>query len=287
MSEPVRRSHRLKSGALSFLDWGGRARRTLLFSHANGFNARTYTKLLTPLAGDFRVFACDLRGHGRTTLPQSRGLAQDWSVFAEDLVVFLAGLGDGPVVLAGHSLGATASLFAAARAPDLVAALVLAEPVLLPPAQEDARGANNSLAQMAAQRRSTFASFADAFGYYRGRGIFARWPEEIVADYLAGGLAEAADGSFRLACTPEWESEIFRDAPLGIAHIAAGLACPLAILRGGIASTATADEVAEIRRLKPETRVVTIEGASHFLPIEEPACVRDEIRRFALCAPAG
>jgi pimeloyl-ACP methyl ester carboxylesterase len=276
----------LESGTLSFLDWGGPQRRTLLFSHANGFNAQTYTALLAPLARDFRVLACDLRGHGHTNLPASPGLANGWSIFADDIVGFLGALGDAPVVLAGHSLGATASLVAATRAPDLVRALVLVEPVLLPIIPNGTRGANNSLAQMAAQRRNMFSSFAGALDYYRGRGIFARWPEQVIADYLAGGLLDAADGSFRLACMPEWESEIFRDAPLGIGNVVAGVRCPLAILRGSVASTATAGELAKVERLKPDTQVLTVEGASHFLPIEEPARVRDEIRRFANGDPA-
>lgn len=271
----------LESGALSVLDWDGPARPTLLFSHANGFNAQTYVELLSPLAGDLRVLACDLRGHGRTTLPATPGLAKDWSVFADDLIALLTQLDERPAVLTGHSLGATASLFAAARAPDRVAALVLAEPVFLAPLPDGERRSNNSLAQMAAQRRDSFASLQCALDYYRGRGIFARWPDRVVADYLEGGLVEVGDGSLRLACSPEWESEIFRDAPLGIGKIAADVSCPLTILRGSVASTATAGEVADIVRLKPDTRVVEVEGATHFLPIEEPERVREEIRRFA------
>lgn len=284
-TQPLRRSHRLKAGALSVLDWNGRSRTGLIFSHANGFNAQTYTGLLTPLAPDFHVLACDLRGHGRTALPATPGLARDWSIFADDIVAFVEELGADPLVLAGHSLGATASLFAAARAPHLVAALVLVEPVLLPPVPENVRGANNGLAQAAAQRRSVFPSIAAALDYYRGRGIFARWPDAAVEDYLAGGLIEQADGNFLLACAPEWEAEIFRDAPLGIAKIAAHVKCPVMILRGGAASTATTDEVGEISRLKPDARIVTIEGATHFLPIEKPERVREEIRRFVASDP--
>jgi pimeloyl-ACP methyl ester carboxylesterase len=271
----------LGSGTLSCLDWGGPRKRTLLFSHANGFNAQTYTTLLAPLAEDFRVIACDLRGHGRSTLSTGAGLAKGWSVFAEDLRALVAEMADGPVVLAGHSLGATASLMAAAHLAGRVHALVLVEPVLLQPVPSGTRGPANSLAQMAAQRRSNFPSFDAALDYFRNRGIFARWPEQIVADYLAGGLAKTTDGTMRLACSPEWESEIFTDPPFGIAGIVHDVACPLTILRGSFASTATEQQVAAILRLKPDTRVVTIEGASHFLPIEQPERVREEIRRFS------
>jgi pimeloyl-ACP methyl ester carboxylesterase len=285
VTEFVRRSHMLGSGALSCLDWGGAHARDLIFSHANGFNAQTYTSLLAPLADEFRVLACDLRGHGRSSPPATPELAKDWAIFSEDLEALITEATIGPVVLAGHSLGATASLMAAALPGTRVHAVVLAEPVLLPRVTSGTRGPANSLAQMAAQRRRNFTSFDSALDYFRNRGIFARWPEQVVADYLAGGLVETAEGDLRLACSPEWESAIFSDPPLGIAGIVQNVACPLTILRGSVASTATEQEVAEILRLKPDTRVVTVEGASHFLPIEEPERVREEIRRFAAGPP--
>lgn len=277
----VRRAHALgQSGAMSCLEAGDPRNQKLVFSHANGFNGATYRTLLAPLAATFHVIACDLRGHGATTLPADEGLAKGWSVFADDLIALLAGMGSSPAILSGHSLGATASLFAAAKAPDRIAALVLAEPVLLPPPVDARHVTNNSLAQMAAQRRDTFPSAEAAFDYYRNRGIFTHLPDAVFADYIAGGVA-GPEGAVRLSCAPAWESEIFRDAPLGIAGVARHVACPLTILRGSFASTAVEQQVAIVRQVKAATRVITIEGATHFLPIEKPEYVREEIRRVA------
>jgi pimeloyl-ACP methyl ester carboxylesterase len=280
--EPVRRSFGMKAGIISCLEWNsGTAAETLLFAHANGFNAQTYRALLAPLSAEFRIIACDLRGHGFTTLPARPGLVKGWSIFRDDLLGLADEISENPVILAGHSLGAIASLMAAAGSSTHVRSLVLVEPVMLSPPLNDKRGGSNSLAEMAAQRRSVFPSVQVALDYYRNRGIFARWPETARADYLAGGLIDNGDGMLRLACVPKWEAEIFRETPFGIAAIAAQVKCPITVLRGTVASTVPDDQVAVLLRLRPDARVVTIEGASHFLPMEERERTCEEMLRAA------
>ena len=262
---------------MSCLEWRAPDAETMIFVHATGFNAETYRALLARLASQFHVFACDQRGHGFSTLPTRPGLAEGWTIFRDDLVGLLAQLSGGPVIVAGHSLGATVGLMAAAADSSLVRALILVEPVLAPPHGAENRKPSTGLAQRAAQRRSIFPSREAALDSYRGRGIFASWPDSAITDYLAGGLIEAGDGSWRLACAPAWEAEIFHEAPGGVAQVARDIACPLTILHGSIASTATASELALIRRLKPDAQMLALEGGTHFLPIEQPGRVAEQM----------
>lgn len=271
----------MPGGEISCIAWEGPHAATLLFVHANGFNAQTYLGLLAPLAGSLDVFACDLRGHGFSTLPAASGSAKGWKIFTEDLVGLLGALGREPFVLAGHSLGATTSLMTAVLAPERVRALVLVEPVLLPPTGEAAAPPPNLLAERAAVRRAVFASTFAAFEAYRGRSIFASWPDAVLKNYLEGGLVENDDGTWRLACAPAWEAEIFRGAPRGLAHIAENVACPVTVLQGAVGSATSDQQLAELLRAKPDARIVRVRDASHFLPMENPQPVRDEIRRIA------
>ena len=62
----------------------------IIFSHANGFNARTYRTILQPLAGDLRILAIDLRGHGASSLPTVIEGRQGWMEFRDDLLALLA-----------------------------------------------------------------------------------------------------------------------------------------------------------------------------------------------------
>jgi pimeloyl-ACP methyl ester carboxylesterase len=280
--EPVRRSIATVTGAMSCLEWATTTpTATLIFAHANGFNARTYRTLLAPLAANIHIIACDLRGHGLSKLSAEPGLVRDWTIFRDDLHALAEATSDSPVIIAGHSLGATASLMAAAKLPERVRALVLLEPVLLPPIPAGGHGSPHSLAEMAAQRRNLFPSFAVALDYYRNRGIFAHWPEQVLADYLTDGLVDNGDGTKRLACAPEWEAAIFREVPFGIAAIAGDVKCPITLLRGSVASTSSDDQITVLLRARPDATIITIEGANHFLPLERPDRPREEIRRAA------
>jgi pimeloyl-ACP methyl ester carboxylesterase len=284
MNNPVRKSMNMADGAVSYLEWQVNAPR-LHFAHANGFNAETYRTLVHPLAERFHIFASDARGHGFTTLPTMPGLAKGWRIFRDDLSKLLERLG-APMILAGHSMGATASVMTAAMHPSLVRGLILVEPVFVPAWQWRVAhfmrrvGLKNKvpdLATRAEKRRAIFDSFETAESAYRGRGAFKSWPHEIVQDYLKGGLLPA-NGQMRLACVPAWEAECFRETPLNIPRLGRFIKCPVTIIHGE-GGTCRDEEAAIFARAHGKTRVVKIAGASHFLPMEHPGIVREEIIR--------
>jgi pimeloyl-ACP methyl ester carboxylesterase len=291
MAELARKNLTLADGEVSYLE-GAEGAPLLHFAHATGFNAETYRSLLTPLQGRFRVTACDQRGHGFTTLPAQPGPQADWTTFGDDLARILDTLDpSAPVVLAGHSMGAITSLMVAAAHPERVRGLVLVEPVLVPRFSRliaramrlIGRGPppGSNLAEMAAKRRAIFPSFEMALSSYRGRGAFKTWPEATVADYLRGGLIPTGNGTeMRLACDPLWESAVFQHAPPGGASLAAKVRCPLTLVYAETSNTTRASEVALIERLKRDARIVQVPGTTHFLPMERPDVVQDEIARL-------
>jgi len=275
MRDPARKYIAMPGGAVSVVVWPAEAP-LLHFAHANGFNAGTYRGLLSPLVGQFDIVAGDARGHGFTTLPATPGLARDWTIFRDDLLAVLDRIAPQGAILAGHSMGATASLMAAALRPEKVRALVLVEPVLVP---KGIAAGDNELARRAEKRRDAFASLEEVFALYRGRGAFKTWPDETLRDYLSGGLVPAEDG-VRLACRPAWEAEDFRSTPPGVSELAGSLRCPVTLIHAAD-GTAWQSEVAIFKQLCPATRVVSKEGATHFLPMEFPDLVREEIVRIA------
>lgn len=276
---PVRIAVELDAGEMSCLEWSNAQGPALIFSHANGFNAQTYSKLLEPLARSLYIIACDLRGHGFSTLPTAEGMAKNWTVFCDDLIATMDTISPQPAVLAGHSLGAMTSLMAAARLRERVRAVLLVEPVLIPPLRQGDEAGAGELARRAERRRNVFPSHEAAFEAYRGRGIFVFWPDDVVADYLRGGLIEQEDGTVRLACAPAWEADVFRGAPHDLASLAAEVTCPITIMVGTKASSTSHQQLDIIRTLRPDTRIVSVPGATHFLPMEHPEAVREEFLR--------
>jgi pimeloyl-ACP methyl ester carboxylesterase len=285
ISLPV--ANRWGEGRMAVLDFGEADRPVdLVFVHANGFNALTYRSLLAPLSGSLRLWAPDLRGHGGTLLPADPRSRRSWADHGDDLVALLDAIDGPPVVLSGHSMGATSALLAAAERPDRVAGLVLFDPVIwdrwavaafqLP--LLDRLASRIPLVKAARRRRAVFDSREQAMAAYTGRGAFKGWPEMMLADYLVDGLVESEDG-FTLACTPEWEASNYGAQSHDPWRALRRLDCPVRILRGETGSTC---RIREQPRGLPHVTVETVPGTNHCLPMLRPDIARDALFEAAV-----
>ncbi|MCR5878262.1 alpha/beta fold hydrolase [Phenylobacterium sp. J367] len=272
-----------RGGEMAALEFGPADRPVdIVWSHANGFNARTYRSILAPLATDFRILALDLRGHGASSLPAVIEGRDGWSEFREDLLALLRAATEGPVVLGGHSMGGTSSLLAAAAEPERVKALALFDPVLVHTpgrrSEEEPAIANSPLAAGAERRRADFPSREAAFEAYRGRGAFRTWSEEQLADYVEGGFRDAAGGGVTLACTPAWEASNFRSHNYDPWAAFRATRCPVRVFRAAEGTTARLDDHLPELEATGRIRVETVPGTTHFLPMERPELVRAALR---------
>ena len=271
-----------RGGAMAVLDFGPPDRPVdVVFSHANGFNARTYRSILAPLAGSLRILAVDMRGHGASTLPAEVETRGGWNDFRDDLLAFLDAEADGPVVLAGHSMGGTSSLLAAAHAPAQVRALALFDPVIFPLGVARDTMGDNPLADGAQRRRAVFPSKAAVVEAYTGRGAFRTWRAEQLADYVEAGFRETEAGEVTLTCAPAWEASNFRTHNYDPWAAFRATRCPIRILRAEIGSTARLDEGLSELEATGRVRVDLIPETSHFLPMERPDLVREALAAVA------
>jgi pimeloyl-ACP methyl ester carboxylesterase len=97
------------------------------FSHANGFPAGVYQQFLAELNQRFDVYAIQSRA---TQINAGKPDHNNWEIFADDLIRQIE-TQDKPVIAIGHSLGASCTVLAAIKRPDLFKALVLIEPAML------------------------------------------------------------------------------------------------------------------------------------------------------------
>ncbi|MCC7268548.1 MAG: alpha/beta hydrolase [Caulobacteraceae bacterium] len=267
---------------MAVLEWGPPDRPVdVLWSHANGFNGRTYTSLLAPLGRTLRVMAIDLRGHGATRLPTQMEGRTSWHGLRDDLLALLEALDGPPVVLAGHSMGGATSLMAAAEAPARVKALGLFDPVIMSPdavrGADPAQFAESPLAVGARRRRAVFDSREAVLAAYTGRGAFKTWPLEMVADYVAGGFVDRDDGQVELACAPAWEASNFTSHQHDTAGAFARTRCPVEVWRAEEGSTCRFEPDPDGGRI----RVETVPGTTHFLPMERRELVRERLAALA------
>jgi pimeloyl-ACP methyl ester carboxylesterase len=277
---------RLPDGEMAALDFGDERRPVdVVFLHATGFNAMTYRSILAPLSPGLRILAVDQRGHGASRLPAEPLKLRSWKPYRDDLLALLSALAGPPPVLAGHSMGGTVSLLAAAARPAAVSGLVLFDPVVLNRWQTIAAllpGGSKAmkrspLALGAAKRRSVFDSVEAVFAAYKGRGAFKTWSDIMLADYVAGGFLERPDGKVQLACDPLMEAAIFANHGHNAWAAAARVKAPFRVFKAEHGSTCKIGSGEAFFAGNRRSSLSTVAGSTHFLPMERPDVVRDAL----------
>lgn len=110
--------------SIAYFDEGGGA--PLVFLHAFPLNATMWRPQLERLPPGWRGLAPDLRGFGHSTR-QDAAPARHVADHAADVLALLDAEVEGPVVLAGLSMGGYVAFECWRQRPDLIAALVLAD----------------------------------------------------------------------------------------------------------------------------------------------------------------
>lgn len=268
---------------------GGPARAPgLLLGHANGLAAGSYGPWLLELVRHRRVFAFDARGHGGATWPEGP-LDQVFHVdrFTDDLALVAhavkARLGDAPLLMVGHSLGAAAALRLAARGEVPWSRALLFEPPVFPPPHlphfAEALAKQTPLIERSAGRRAHWQS-PEALAVLLGaRGAFARFRPDLLAAHCRATLRPLPEGGYALACPPAVESAIFLSHRAGdtwsrLRRIAA----PIHLVSGdpalperGWVSALMPDMAREI----PGARLTTLAATDHMMLFEQPEPCRD------------
>ena len=275
-----------RSGALHVLEWDGPGTDapTILFMHANGFNANTYKRILAPLAERFPIVVFDIRGHGKSTLPADPNEPRaNWTTFRDDLLALIDALDRDQYILSGHSFGGTMALWATQSVPGNVTGIVMCDPVIIPVwAGRMVRLFNRvNLGHLlipwikgATNRRATFPSTEDMFTSFQGRGPFRNWSDDILTDYIADGARSMPDGQVTLTCAPAWEAAIYKAQVNDFWRHLDRVTCPVHVLWAEKDTTMHPFAARLLKRRVPHVTFERVPGASHLLPMEHPDLVQ-------------
>ncbi|MGL5876228.1 MAG: alpha/beta fold hydrolase, partial [Xenococcaceae cyanobacterium] len=103
-----------------------RPKPVMVFVHGWGGSSRYWQSTAEALAGEFDCLLYDLRGFGRSSLPEPvPAIAYDMEEYAEDLALLLNALGLDEVYLNAHSMGASIATFFLNRYGDRVKQAIL------------------------------------------------------------------------------------------------------------------------------------------------------------------
>jgi pimeloyl-ACP methyl ester carboxylesterase len=158
--------------SIHYLAWGEPGRRGLLFVHGGGAHAHWWTHVAASFAGQFRVLAVDLSGHGDSGHRPEYAFEQ-WT----DEVIAVAADGDiaGPPVVVGHSMGGFVTVATAALHGEHLAGVIVCDS---PVAEPDPEVESYRLRE-AFGRPRTYASVDEALERFRTVP-----PQEHYLDYV-------------------------------------------------------------------------------------------------------
>jgi pimeloyl-ACP methyl ester carboxylesterase len=102
-----------------------RKKPVMVFLHGWGGSARYWRSTAVALSDQFNCLLYDLRGFGRSRLPDTSDLSYELEEYAEDLAIFLEQLGLKTVYLNAHSMGASVATLFLNRYPEKVNKAIL------------------------------------------------------------------------------------------------------------------------------------------------------------------
>lgn len=268
-------------------------RPALLFSHANGFNAGCYVPFLARLAGEFQVFAFDLRGHGRSTGPDPAGPdAYDLADMGRDLAAIASLVrqrlpAETALHFVSHSVGGHIAILQQAHAePVPWATMTMFEPPLHPPHEHRLHvdsSAHSDVFQNWALRRPTWYDDEAAWEKGSRAGMFSAFSEEMRAQYLHAAVAREPDGRLRLRCPGAVEAAIYLACDrTNSTEVARALRMPVMIYandpRVGRGRRWLVEMLGEVADSLPHGQGRVMLGHGHLMVQEDPDLCAEAVR---------
>jgi non-heme chloroperoxidase len=256
----------------------------VIFVHGSLSDYSYWQGQMAPFAEKYRVLAYSRRYNWPNENPARKGYSA--AADAEDLAGFIDTLNLAPAHIVGHSYGAFAALFLAARHPQMVRTLTLTEPPamsLLAHAPGDQAAAG--VAMLKDVRKGMVAPMKKAFANKRGTPASnTEAAVRIFIDYVTGkpgtwdGMSDA-DKAATLKDAHEWEvifagGELFPEIrPDEVAAIKA----PTLMLSGAKSYPFLGLIDAAVEALLPGAQHIVFPNATHQMWLEEPSACREAV----------
>ncbi len=247
-------------------DEAGRSAPTLVLIHGLACRASHWAAQIEALRGEARILAIDLLGHGYSDDPDS-----DYSMklFADNVAAAMDNEGIRRAVLVGHSMGAAVVRAFARQEPQRLQGAVAVDGLLY---------VSPAMLEMMAP----FANRLDSPDYeqlmkqmvesFFGDGT-TNEVKQAVRDSMLGTKKEVAVAASREMYAPSvWEPLEFD--------------VPVAVVMAG-RTTIPADYESGLRAEAPDLELTQVEGAGHFVMMEQPDAVNEVIRKLLARLKAG
>ncbi|MBB3698234.1 alpha/beta fold hydrolase [Flammeovirga yaeyamensis] len=247
------------------------------FYGANGFPSHVYEELLNELSGTFALKSLLFRACW-DDIPTPKGQVK-WQVYADDLIEFIEQNYDEPIVGIGHSQGATATLLAYIKKPELFKELILIEPasvskliqlIFHPLPLWIKKKMKPMIATLA--KKEKWEDTLTFFEYLRENQGYKRFDDQQLFLLAQRSL----NSNSELVFPASWEMLNY-GLPVNLDQIIKNVKVPLKIIAGKPSLFLSEKVRKHWKSLNPNLNLVEITDYGHLLPLENPSTTAKEI----------
>ena len=233
------------------------------------------------LSGHFEVWLLDLRNHGRS--PHSN--EHNYKLMSDDLLTFMDEHGIAKAIILGHSMGGKVAMTFAYYCPERISHLIVLDiapksymfSIDLPLLEMNHKGILEIMLNF---------NFSGIFSREQVEAkLSEKIPNSQIRHFLMKNLKRRIDNTFGwIINVPALHANL--------SHILDGfteennvpgdpiVGFPVLFMRGGNSDYIDIDDIDLIRRIFPYADFVTITGAGHWLHVEQPEQIVNEIYQF-------
>lgn len=250
------------------------------FYPGNGLPIGVYMPLLNNLAEKYNLTSLAFRASWENSHKQHS--PTDWNVYADDLISFLEKKYTDPIIGIGHSQGATATIIAAYKRPDLFKAIFLIEPVSVSKIDEIKLKLVPYFVKKkiepfksALKKKSIWESPDEYLKFLENRKGFRRINKEYLKIVAEGSLEPVADGRYKLIFPVDWEVSNYA-LPPNLDKCVKNLIIPQKIITGK-PSLFLSTEVRKKWTKIVQGEIIFNNDFGHLIPLEAPDYCAEQI----------
>ncbi len=256
------------------------SKKIIHFAHANGFPAKTYSKLFSFLEDDFEIDYLERHAHN-PKFPVTDG----WERLCDELREELQKCYTQKIIGVGHSLGGILHLLVAVENPEIYKAIILLDaPIIsrLSSAGIKVLKRTNlveefSPSQITRFRRAVWETKTEALEHFQRKEKFANFDADVLRDYIEYGTTETQSG-VKLFFEPKIEAKIYRTIPHNLPKLRGKLNIPVGYIGGTHSREAKLARISFMQKHFP-FEFKFIEG-SHLFPLENPRETAETIKEI-------
>lgn len=247
------------------------------FAHANGFPAKTYSKIFSFLEKDFKIGFLERHAHN-PKFPVTNG----WNFLRDELRLEIENRYTKPIIGIGHSFGGILHMLAAAENPALYKQIILLDaPVIsrlssfgLKVLRRVNLSDKFSHARVTKFRRNFWKDKTEAFEHFYQKKKFRRFDEQVLRDYIKHGTVKNEKG-IELLFNPKVEAEIYKTLPDFLPKLRGKINVPVSYIGGKNSAEAKWARIGFMRRNFSFDFYVV--NGTHLFPFEKPLDTADLI----------